>query len=69
MEILVVGPGVDDREVGVDLGLDFGARRSETRLPAAEGGALTGGGVADLVGGVLDGPSCEGVEVWDLAGI
>ena len=63
MLILVVvalglGPGVDEREVGVDEGrelgrdLDFGASRSETKLPAAEGGALDGGGV-----GALEGPS------------
>lgn len=82
MDILVVdclgpGPGVDDREAGFELGrelgldLDFGARRSETRLPAADGGALGGGGVADLGGGPLDGPSlaCAGVEVPDLAGM
>jgi hypothetical protein len=82
MDILVAaglgpGPGVDDREVGFELGLefgldfDFGASKSETRLPAAEGGAFEGGGVADLGGGALVRPSfaCEGVEVPDLAGM
>jgi len=83
MEILVggglgPGPGVDEREAGVELGrelgldLDFGARRSDTRLPAAEGGALDGGGVAGFGGGALVGPSllgCEGVDVPDRAGM
>jgi hypothetical protein len=82
MEILVAeglgpGPGVDDREAGFELGLelgldlDFGASKSETRLPAADGGALDGGGVADFGGGAFVGPSlgCDGVEVPDLAGM
>lgn len=82
MEILVVvglgpGPGVDDREAGLELGLEFGldldlgASRSETRLPIAEGGAFDSGGVPDFCGGGLEGPSirCAGVEVPDLAGI
>lgn len=34
------GPGVEEREVGFDVGLGFGARRSEIREPAAEGGVL-----------------------------
>lgn len=82
MDILVAGsfgpgPGVDDREAGFELGLelgldlDFGASKSETRLPAAEGGAFEGVGVAAFGGGPLLGPSfaCEGVEVPDLAGM
>jgi hypothetical protein len=81
IEILVAavldpGPGVEDRETGLEPGLefgldlDFGTPRSETRVPAAEGGGLDGGGVADFDGGGV-GPSagCEGVDVPDLAGI
>ncbi|KUI60727.1 hypothetical protein VP1G_11228 [Cytospora mali] len=67
MEILVVwpvplddGPGVELREVGFDLGFCFGARRSETSEPAADGGALfdfcwCDGGVEILGVDVLDG--------------
>lgn len=50
------GPGVDVRDTGLDLGFDFGAaNRSETRLPAAEGGGFEGGGVEDFGVGALDG--------------
>ena len=46
------GPGVDVRETGLDFGLGLGRPRSETRVPAADGGGLDGwgGGVAALAG-------------------
>lgn len=66
------GPGVEVREVGLDLFLDLGCPRSDTRDPNAEGGGFevwVGGGVAVLVGGGLLGPlvACEGVEAPDRA--
>jgi len=43
-----LGPGVDEREAGVDFVFALGM--SEIRWPAADGGARGGGGVTDFVG-------------------
>lgn len=51
-----LGPGVDEREVGFEFGFDLGARRSDTREPAADGGgllALGGLGVGALEAALL----------------
>ena len=65
---LELGPGVDVRETGLDLGFDFGgASKSETRLPAADGGGLERFGVEDLGVGAFDGGLLlTGVELPDL---
>jgi hypothetical protein len=48
MLTLVFGPGVEERDAGVDL--DLGGGRSDMRRPAADGAgrAAGGGGVADF---------------------
>lgn len=52
------GPGVELLDVGFDVGFCLGARRSDTREPAAEGGGLLGfweGGVDVLGVAALEG--------------
>jgi hypothetical protein len=69
------GPGVELREVGFDVGFCFcfGARRSETSEPAADGGCLLylgwDAGGAEIFGvDALDGTLLpEGVGAPDLA--
>ncbi|ROW13981.1 hypothetical protein VPNG_04094 [Cytospora leucostoma] len=65
------GPGVELREAGPELGFCFGARRSETSEPAADGGGLLGfwfGGGVEVFGvGALDGTLLPaGVDAPDL---
>jgi len=40
---LLFGPGVDDLEAGVDFDFDLGNPRSDTSVPAAEGGGREDG--------------------------
>ena len=71
------GPGVEVRDTGFDFGFGLGRPRSETRVPAADGGGFEGprlgGGGVDVCtgGGGLLGPplACTGVEVSDLPDI
>lgn len=65
------GPGVDVREFGFDFDLDFGTPRSDTNIPAADGGTLgvcAGGGVAVFAGCALLGPALafDDVDVPDF---
>lgn len=51
MRTLVLGPGVEDRDPGVDLALGGGG--SDIRRPGPDGPGLEGGGVADWRGTVF----------------